>query len=190
MGIADVLVLAVGLSMDAFAVSICKGLAAKKFRFKYTLVIGLYFGFFQAAMPLIGYYLASKFSHLIESFDHWIAFGLLVLIGADMIREALKKNTDSADDSLKVGKMLILAIATSIDACAIGISMSCAKLEISVFAACGIIGVTTLLLSMVGVKIGNVFGVKYKAKAEITGGIILIAIGFKILLEHLGVITF
>lgn len=190
MGITDVLVLAVGLSMDAFAVSICKGLATTRLKFKYILVVGLYFGIFQAVMPLIGYYLASGFRHLIESFDHWIAFGLLLLIGANMIREAFKKDEEAADDSLRIGTMLVLAVATSIDALAVGISMACASMSVNIFAAVAIIGAITLSLSMAGVKIGNAFGEKFKTKAEVSGGLILIAIGIKILLEHLGVISF
>lgn len=190
MGLSEIFSLGFALSMDAFAVSVCKGLASKKLTFKYAFIIGLYFGVFQAAMPLIGYGLASRFQSYIEKFDHWIAFGLLVIIGVNMIREALKKDEEESDDSLKVGTMLLLAVATSIDALAVGVSMAFTGLNINIFAAVGIIGVTTLILSMVGVKIGNVFGEKYKAKAEITGGVILILLGLKILLEDLGVLSF
>lgn len=190
MGITDILLLGVGLSMDAFAVAVCKGLASKKLTFKYAFIIGLYFGVFQAAMPFIGFELASRFQDYIEKFDHWIAFGLLVIIGANMIREALKKDEEEADDSLKVGTMLLLAIATSIDALAVGVSMACTDPEMNIFVAIAVIGITTLILSMIGVKIGNVFGAKYKAKAEVTGGVILILLGLKILLEGLEILSF
>lgn len=190
MGVSDILLLGLALSMDAFAVSICKGLASKKLNFKYMFVIGLYFGVFQALMPLAGYYLANGFSKYIEVFDHWIAFVLLVIIGINMIREAFGDEENKADDSIKFTAMIIPAVATSIDALAVGVSMSCSGLKIPVGIAVAVIGVITLVLSMAGVKIGNVFGVKYKKKAEITGGVILVLIGVKILLEHLGILNF
>ena len=188
LNLADVLLLSLGLAMDAFAVSICKGLATQKLNFKYALTVGLYFGVFQGIMPLIGYLLANSFIRYIERFDHWIAFILLAAIGISMIVEAIKGDEDKADDSLKVSTMLVLAVATSIDALAVGISMACAKMEIHILAAVAIIGVVTLVLCMAGVKIGNVFGAKFKRKSEIAGGVILILIGAKILLEHLGIL--
>ena len=169
MSFVEILLIGIGLSMDAFSVSICKGLTTKKFSWKMALTCGLWFGLFQALMPLIGYFLGSQFEQYITAVDHWIAFGLLFLIGANMIREALSKKNDVPDDnSLDFKTMLLLAIATSIDA----------------------IGVTTFLFSLLGVKIGNVFGSKFEKSAGILGGIILILIGLKILLEHLGVMSY
>ena len=184
MSLLELFLVAVGLSMDAFAVSICKGLAMRKLTFKKAAVIGLWFGGFQAGMPLIGYFLGKQFESYITSIDHWIAFILLSLIGITMIREALSKEEEKADDSLAVKTMFLLAVATSIDALAVGVTF--AFLQVSIAPAVSLIGITTFLLSVVGVKVGNVFGMKYKSKAEITGGVILIAIGLKILLEHLG----
>lgn len=178
--------IAVGLSMDAFAVSICKGLAMKRITFKKALIIGLWFGGFQALMPLIGYLLGVQFQSKITSIDHWIAFVLLCFIGINMIREACSKEEEQTNDSLAVKEMFILAVATSIDALAVGVTF--AFLQVSILPAITFIGVTTLILSMIGVKIGNVFGTRYKSKAELTGGIILILIGVKILLEHLGIL--
>ena len=180
----DILLLAIGVSMDAFAVSIGKGLSVKKVDFRKVLAVALWFGGFQALMPLIGYYLGFSFSELVEKIDHWIAFILLFLIGLSMIREALSKEEEKADASLDVKTMFLLAVATSIDALAVGVTF--AFLQVRIVPAISFIGVITFLLSAVGVKVGNVFGVKYKAKAEIAGGIILIGMGLKILLEHLG----
>ena len=177
---------AVGLSMDAFAVSICKGLAMKKFRLKKALIIGLWFGGFQALMPTVGYLLGSQFEQYVNAIDHWIAFVLLSLIGANMIKEALSGKDDEADDSTDVKTMFLLAVATSIDALAVGVTY--AFLQVAILPAVSFIGITTFALSIAGVKTGNIFGTKYKARAELAGGIILILIGVKILLEHLGVL--
>ena len=173
MSISELLLIAVGLSMDAFAVSICKGLATKKVGVKHMLIVGLWFGGFQALMPLIGYFLGSTFEEYITRFDHWVAFVLLALIGGNMIREALSGEEDKANDSLGVREMLTLAVATS-----------------NIAAAVSFIGVITFVISAAGIKVGNAFGAKCKSKAELAGGVILILIGLKILLEHLGVINF
>lgn len=186
MSLLSLFVIAVGLSMDAFAVSICKGLAMEKITIKKAGIVGLWFGGFQAGMPLIGYLLGSQFEKYITAIDHWIAFILLGLIGYSMIREALSKDEECANASLDFKTMLLLAIATSIDALAVGVTF--AFLQVDILPAVGFIGTITFLLSAVGVKIGNVFGIKYKSKAELAGGIILIIMGFKILLEHLGVL--
>lgn len=169
--------------MDAFAVSICKGLAMKKLSMKKALVIGLWFGGFQALMPTIGYLLGTRFESYVTGIDHWIAFVLLALIGANMIKEALSEEDEEADDSIGVKIMFLLAVATSIDALAVGVTY--AFLQVRIIPAVTFIGVTTFVLSIAGVKIGNVFGLKYKAKAEIAGGVILILMGLKILVEHL-----
>ena len=184
----ELLLIAIGLSMDAFSVSICKGLTTKKFSWRMALVCGLWFGLFQALMPIIGYFLGSQFQEMIEAYDHWIAFGLLFLIGANMIREAVWGKEESQDGSLGFKTMLLLAIATSIDALAVGVSFACIQVEL--WSSVIIIGITTFLFSVLGVKIGNVFGSKYEKSAEIVGGIILILIGLKILLEHLGIVSF
>ena len=184
----ELLLIAIGLSMDAFSVSICKGLTTKRFSWRMALLCGLWFGFFQALMPVIGYFLGAQFQELIEAYDHWIAFGLLFLIGANMIREALSKKEESANGDLDVKTMFLLAIATSIDALAVGVSFAC--IQVKLWSSVLIIGITTFLFSVLGVKIGNVFGSKYEKSAGIVGGIILILIGLKILLEHLGVIAF
>ena len=186
MGFFELLILAVGLSMDAFAVSVCKGLALRKIDLGKCALVGLWFGGFQALMPLSGWLLGSQFAGAIENIDHWIAFALLALIGGNMIKEALSKDDEKANDSLGFKTMLVMAVATSIDALAVGLTFS--FLEVNVLAAVAMIGVTTFLLSAVGVKVGNVFGEKYKSGAELTGGIILILLGVKILLEHLGVL--
>lgn len=178
--------LAVGLSMDAFAVSVCKGLAMKKLTVKKMIIVGLWFGGFQALMPVIGYMLGVQFKSRITAIDHWIAFLLLGIIGLNMIRGSRSEEEESASDSLAVKDMLILAVATSIDALAVGITF--AFLNVNIFRAVSFIGVITFILSITGVKAGNVFGTRYKAKAELAGGIILILLGFKILLEHTGVI--
>lgn len=171
--------------MDAFAVSICKGLAMKKATKKDMLTVGVWFGGFQALMPAIGYLLGSTFKDKITAIDHWIAFILLGLIGANMIKEALSKEEENTSSSLKFKDMFMLAIATSIDALAVGITFS--FLNVNIIFAVTFIGITTFVISAVGVKIGNIFGTKYKSKAEITGGVILILLGFKILFEHLGI---
>ncbi len=177
-------IIAVGLSMDAFAVSICKGLAMQKINFKKAAVVGLWFGGFQALMPSIGYLLGSQFERFITSIDHWIAFVLLSLIGIAMIRESRSTEEEKeANASLDVKTMFLLAVATSIDALAVGVTF--AFLRVQIIPAVAFIGSITFLLSVVGVKVGNVFGTKYKAKAELAGGIILIVMGIKILLEHL-----
>ncbi len=182
MGFIELFILAVGLSMDAFAVSICKGLSVQRLRPRHALICGAYFGGFQALMPLIGWLLGRQFEELIKSIDHWIAFGLLVLIGANMIRESFGKE-EELNDSFSFKTMLPLAIATSIDALAVGVTF--AFLEVQIVPAISLIGVTTFAISAAGVKIGNVFGAKYKSKAELAGGIILILLGIKILIEHL-----
>ena len=185
----ELLLIAVGLSMDAFSVSICKGLTTKKFSWRMALICGLWFGFFQALMPTVGYFLGAQFQEMIESYDHWIAFGLLALIGANMIREAVsKKEEESTNAALDFKTMFLLAIATSIDALAVGVSFAC--IQVKLWSSVLIIGLTTFVLSFLGVKIGNVFGSKYEKSAGIIGGIILIIIGLKILLEHLGIIAF
>ncbi len=186
MGILELLILATGLSMDAFAVSVCKGLAMKKLEFKNMAIVGLWFGGFQALMPAIGYFLGVQFKNQITAIDHWIAFVLLGIIGANMIKEACSKDDEEeVKANLDVKTMFMLAIATSIDALAVGITF--AFLSVNLVHAVSFIGITTFILSAVGVGIGNIFGTKYKAKAEITGGIILILLGIKILLEHLGI---
>ena len=188
MSFVELLLIAIGLSMDAFSVSICKGLTTKKFSWRMAMVCGLWFGFFQALMPIVGYFLGAQFQEMIEAYDHWIAFGLLFLIGANMIREAVWGKEESQDGSLGFKTMLLLAIATSIDALAVGVSFACIRVKL--WSSVIVIGLTTFAFSVLGVKIGNVFGSKYEKSAGIIGGIILILIGLKILLEHLGVIAF
>ena len=187
MEIWELFLVAVSLSMDAFAVSVCKGLSVKKLRPRHCATAGLYFGGFQALMPLLGWLLGRQFESLIKSIDHWIAFVLLALIGANMIREALGDEED-VNDSFSFKTMLPLAVATSIDALAVGVTF--AFLEVRILPAVSFIGVVTFLLSALGVKIGSIFGTKYKSKAELTGGVILILLGLKILLEHLGYLPF
>lgn len=184
MGLIELFLIAVGLSMDAFAVSVCKGLAMPKCTFKKAAIVGLWFGGFQALMPAIGYILGAQFQEAIASIDHWIAFVLLALIGGNMIHEALDNDEEEADASLDVKTMFLLAVATSIDALAIGITF--AFLKVNIIPAVCFIGIVAFIISFAGVKIGNVFGARYKNKAEIVGGIILILLGLKILLEHLG----
>lgn len=180
--------LAVGLSMDAFAVSICKGLAIKKISVKQAGIVGLWFGAFQALMPTIGYLIGTTFASVVNIIADWIAFVLLALIGGNMIKEALSGEEEEADASLAPKKMLILAIATSIDAFAVGVSFACLEIGSLIIPAVLFIGIITCILSMAGVKVGNVFGTKYKAKAEIAGGVILILLGIKIILEHFGIL--
>ena len=185
MGFLEILIIGVGLSMDAFAVSICKGLSTRTLKLKHALICGGYFGFFQGFMPFLGYVLGIQFKDKIESIDHWIAFILLALIGINMIKEAFEdEETCNTEFSPKV--MIPLAIATSIDALAIGVTF--AFFNVNILSAVSIIACTTFVISMIGVKIGHVFGMKYKSKAEITGGVILILMGLKILLEHLGLL--
>ena len=184
MGLLELFILAVGLSMDAFAVSVCKGLAMPKITLRRTFIVGAWFGGFQALMPAVGYVLGVQFRDKITAVDHWIAFLLLGVIGANMIKEALSGECENESDSLDVRTMFLLAVATSIDALAVGITF--AFLKVYIIAAVSFIGVTTFAISAAGVKIGNVFGTKYKSKAELAGGIILILLGIKILLEHLG----
>lgn len=183
MSLPELLLIAVGLSMDAFAVAICKGLSMQKMNIKNAVIVGLYFGGFQALMPFIGYLLGSQFQDTIQFIDHWIAFILLGIIGINMIRESLKKESESCDASVAFQDMLVLAVATSIDALAVGIGL--AFLQVDILSAVSSIGVTTFLLSIVGVKVGTVFGYKYKSKAEFAGGTILVLMGIKILVEHL-----
>lgn len=183
MSLLTLFITAVGLSMDAFAVSVCKGLAMKKLSVKKAVLIGLWFGGFQALMPTIGYLLGTRFEKYVTSIDHWISFVLLAFIGINMIKEALSGDEDEANDSVDLKTMFLLAVATSIDALAVGVTY--AFLQVRIIPAVAFIGVTTFVLSVAGVKIGNVFGLRYKSKAEIFGGIILIVMGAKILAEHL-----
>ena len=188
MGLVEIILIAVSLAMDAFAVSICKGLSMKKMDWKKAIIIALYFGLFQGGMPLIGYLLGVGFEESIKFIDHWIAFGLLAFIGGNMIKEALsKKEDDEVDDKVDFKTMIVLAIATSIDALAIGVTF--AFLNVNIVLAVSLIAAITFVISCIGVKLGNVFGDKYEKKAEFTGGIVLILIGLKILLEHLGILV-
>ena len=184
MNLFSLFLIALGLSMDAFAVAICKGLAMQKITIKKALIVGLWFGGFQGLMPAIGYLLGSQFESYIINIDHWIAFVLLFIIGGNMIKEALSKDEEPASESLAFKEMLVLALATSIDALAVGVTF--AFLKVQIVPAVLFIGVITFTLSSLGVKIGNIFGSRYKSKAELAGGIILILMGCKILLEHLG----
>ena len=180
MGIVELFLIAVGLSMDAFAVAVCKGLAMKKCTWTKAGIVGLYFGVFQAGMPLIGYVLGVQFKDFITSIDHWIAFILLGIIGFNMVRESREEECETASEALDVKTMIGLAV----DALAVGVTF--AFLQVKIVPAVSFIGVTTFIISVAGVKIGNIFGAKYKSKAELAGGIILILMGVKILLEHLG----
>lgn len=193
MGIGELLLLAVGVSMDAFAVSVCKGLAMKKATLKEEMTCGLWFGGFQALMPTIGFFLGTLFADAIEAVDHWVAFVLLAIIGANMLKEAFDKEEecgccDERNADMSVKTMFIMAVATSIDALAVGISLAMAG-DVNIWLAAAFIGICTCTLSAFGVKIGNVFGSRYEKKAQIAGGVILILLGLKILLEHLGVIA-
>lgn len=188
MGAIEILLISIGLAMDAFAVSVCKGLAMKKMSWKKAIIIGLYFGIFQAVMPVIGYFLGTTFERFITNVDHWVAFILLVGIGINMVKEAFDKESENRNDNVDVKTMLVLSIATSIDALAIGITFACLKIHIVMPVIT--IGLITFIISVIGVKIGNRFGDKYEKKAEIMGGVILILLGIKILLEHLGIINF
>lgn len=186
MSIIEIILLSVALSMDAFSVSICKGLSLGKenIKIKYCLSCGLWFGFFQALMPLIGYLAGRNFAKIINQFDHWVAFILLVFLGVKMIKEAITNTEENIDASFSFKNMLLLAFATSIDALAVGISFAMLQNVNIVLAVC-IIGIITFIFSFVGVKLGNVFGMKFKTKAEIIGGVILILIGVKILFDHI-----
>ena len=189
----DLFLIGVGLSMDAFAVAICQGLSMTRIKWGHALTVGLYFGGFQALMPFIGWMLGSQFADRIQQYDHWIAFILLVLIGGNMIREALSGDEEDAaqaetDLRLDHKKLFLMAIATSIDALAIGVTF--AFLETAILPAIGIIGCTTFCISVAGVAVGCWFGARYKKRAEITGGAILVLLGIKILLEHLGILAF
>ncbi len=186
MDILELILIAIGLGMDAFAVSICKGISMSKMNWKKAIIIGLYFGIFQALMPVIGFTLGKTFENLVTSIDHWIAFGLLLIIGIKMIIDAFKEDNISVNDSINWKVMVILAIATSIDALAVGITF--AFLQVNLLLAVSIIGIITFILCVIGTKIGNNFGNKFENKAEILGGIVLIFIGVKILLEHLNII--
>ena len=188
MTILELFLIAVGLSMDAFAVAVCKGLATGKVKIRHMLIPGVWFGAFQALMPLIGYFLGSRFEKYIVSVDHWIAFVLLAGIGANMLREALKNEEGDEDASLAWKVMLPMALATSIDALAVGVTFG--FLQVRILPAVSFIGVITFLLSAAGVKVGSIFGERWRRGAQIAGGIILILLGLKILLEHLGVISF
>ena len=190
MDIFELFFIAVGLSMDAFAVSVCKGLSTKDLKVKHYLTVGLWFGGFQAIMPSIGYFLGSRFENYITNFDHWIAFILLGFIGANMIKEALAKEEekDEENDSFAFKTMLVLAVATSIDAMTVGIMFGLLP-GVNIVWAVSFIGITTFIFSAAGLKVGNVFGLKYKSKAEFAGGLILILMGIKILLEHLGILA-
>lgn len=183
MGIFEIILTAMGLSMDAFAVAMCKGLALKKVGAKEGLITGIWFGGFQALMPIIGYFLGSTFEGYIMQFDHWVAFILLSVIGGNMIKESLSDEEECSDNGLSVKSMFPMAIATSIDALAVGITFAFLKVNIAFSAL--LIGCITFILSAIGIKAGNIFGTKYKSKAELMGGIILIFLGIKILIEHL-----
>ena len=191
MGILELLLVAIGLSMDAFAVAVCKGLNMSKINYKRGALIALFFGAFQALMPLIGWFLGVQFEEYIVSFDHWVAFILLGFIGGKMIAEAFEKGKeDCCTDKFSIGELFVLAIATSIDALAVGITFALIAPSTGISVAVILIGAITFALSFVGVVIGNKFGAKYKKRAELAGGVILCLMGFKILLEHLGIINF
>lgn len=191
MSLIELFVIAVGLSMDAFAVAVCKGLSLQKLEKKHIFITGLWFGSFQGLMPLIGFLLGSTFEKYITPIDHWVTFVLLGIIGANMIKESLSREEEESDDdaSFAFKSMLVMAVATSIDALAVGITFALLP-DVNISAAVIFIGVVTFILSCAGIKIGNVFGAKFKDKAELAGGIILVLMGTKILLEHLGVISF
>lgn len=188
MGYAELFILAVGLSMDALAVSICKGLSIQTLKLRHALIVGAWFGGFQALMPAIGYLLGYTFADMITAVDHWIAFVLLALIGGNMIRESRSRDDEECDSSLSILSMLLLAVATSIDALAVGITF--AFLRVDIVPAVSLIGICTFVISAAGVKIGNVFGMRFKSRAELFGGVVLVLIGLKILLEHLDILPF
>ena len=186
MSLIELFILAVGLSMDAFAVSVCKGLAVPKAAARECSLAGLWFGGFQALMPTIGYFLGRSFTRYIESVDHWVAFILLAVIGGNMIRESLGSEEECSNGSMDPKEMFLLAVATSIDALAVGITF--AFLQVEILPAVALIGCTTLILSALGVRIGALVGERFQSRAKLFGGLVLIAIGVKILLEHLGVL--
>ena len=192
MGIGELLLLAVGVSMDAFAVSICKGLAMKKATLKASMTCGIWFGGFQVLMPTIGFFLGTLFADAIQAFDHWVAFVLLAIIGINMLKEAFEQSECDCCDvngvDLSVKTMFVMAVATSIDALAVGISLAMAG-NVNIWLAAAFIGICTFSFSAVGVKIGNVFGARFEKKAQLAGGAILIFIGLNILLEHLGILA-
>lgn len=188
MSLIQLLLIAVGLAMDAFAVAVCKGLKMKRIDLKYAVLIAAFFGVFQAVMPLAGWLLGKQFQGYITSFDHWIAFGLLLLIGGQMIWEAFQKEVDDKPLTYDFKELTMLAVATSIDALAVGVTF--AFLDTDIASAVLTIGVVTFLLSLLGVRMGNRFGVKYKSRAELFGGVILVLIGGKILFEHLEILPF
>ena len=187
MSFLEILIIGIGLAMDAFAVSVCKGLSMSKMNWKNAIIIALYFGIFQAVMPIIGYFLGSSFSSFVENVDHWIAFILLLLIGIGMIRESFDDEVEKRNDKVDFKTMAILAIATSIDALAVGITFAFFKADLLLSVL--VIGIITFALSILGVVLGNKFGDKFQNKAELAGGIILILIGTQILLEHLGILV-
>ena len=186
----ELFIIAVGLSMDAFAVAICKGLSVKQLKPNHMLIVGLYFGAFQGLMPLAGYFLGKQFEAYITKFDHWIAFVLLAFIGGKMLIEAFEEEKEECCDKFSIAELFVLSIATSIDALAVGITFALIAPSVGIGISVALIGVITFTLSLVGVIIGNKFGAKYKKLAEIAGGAILCLMGLKILLEHLGVISF
>ena len=193
MGIGELLLLAVGVSMDAFAVSICKGLAMKKATLKASMTCGVWFGGFQALMPTIGFFLGTLFAEAIQAVDHWVAFVLLAVIGVNMLKEALEKGEecdccDEQNADMSVRTMFIMAVATSIDALAVGISLAMAG-HVNIWMAAAFIGLCTCGFSAAGVQIGNVFGARYEKKSQLAGGLILVILGLKILLEHLGILA-
>ena len=187
MGIFEISLIGLSLAMDAFAVSICKGLSMKKIDFKKAIIIALYFGIFQALMPVLGYFLGSTLSSFVKSVDHWVAFILLAIIGGNMIKDSTDDEIEKRNDNIDVKTMLLLAIATSIDAFAVGVTF--AFFEVNLLFSISIIGIITFVLSFLGVIIGNKFGDKLQNRAELAGGIVLIIIGLKILLEHLGILV-
>lgn len=188
MSTVEILLISIGLAMDAFAVSICKGLSMSSMSWKKAIIIGAWFGTFQALMPVIGFFLGSTFEEFITSIDHWIAFILLGVIGGKMVKEAFAGDSEASNDDISFKAMLILAIATSIDALAVGIAYVCAYGSTNAAITFTSIGIITFVLSIIGVKIGNRFGDKFEKKAELAGGTILILLGIKILLEHLGIL--
>lgn len=183
MSILEIVLIGVGLAMDAFAVSICKGLAMRKMNYQKAIIIAAFFGVFQALMPALGYILGMTFASKIAAIDHWVAFILLGLIGGNMIKESMSNDDECQDDSLRIGNLIMLSIATSVDALAVGITF--AFFDVSLLLSISIIGIITFIICIMGVKVGNVFGEKYKNKAELAGGLILIAMGAKILIDHL-----
>ena len=183
----EIVVIAIGLAMDAFAVSVCKGLSMKKMNWKKAMIIAFYFGIFQALMPVLGYFLGSAFSSVVQKVDHWIAFVLLSIIGGNMIKESRDDELEKRNDNVDFKTMILLAIATSIDALAVGVTF--AFFKVNLWLAITIIGLITFVLAILGVLIGNKFGDRFQNSAELTGGIVLILIGLKILLEHLGILV-